>query len=120
MSVRHGSNEALNKRNKKKYELGSYPTKTKVNEEEDRRNEERKGGVLKTRLRKASKANVLDPEKEKYFLTQIKGVKENPANRNYARENIVTKGALIETEKGDAKVTSRPGQNGIVNAVLVK
>lgn len=120
MSVRHGTNEAMKKRNKKKYELGSYPTKTKVDEDEDRVNEERKGGVTKTRLNKASKANVFDPEKESYFMVKIEGVKENPANRNYARENIITKGALIETDKGEAKVTSRPGQDGVVNAVLVK
>ncbi len=120
MSVRHGSKEALNKRNKKKYELGSYSTKTKVSEEDQRKEVSRKGGVLKTRLKKASKANLLDPKKNSYTIAKITGVKNNPANRNYARESVVTKGAIIETDKGDAKVTSRPGQDGVVNAVLVK
>ena len=33
---------------------------------------------------------------------------------------IITKGALIETELGKAIVTSRPGQDGVVNALLVE
>ena len=44
---------------------------------------------------------------------------ENTANPNYVRQNIITKGSVIETEKGKAKVTSRPGQHGVVNAVLL-
>jgi small subunit ribosomal protein S8e len=34
--------------------------------------------------------------------------------------NIVTRGAVIETGVGRARVTSRPGQSGQVNAVLVE
>ncbi|MFB6184110.1 MAG: 30S ribosomal protein S8e, partial [Haloarculaceae archaeon] len=45
---------------------------------------------------------------------------ENPSNPNYARRNIITKGAIIETSEGRARVTSRPGQDGQVNAVLVE
>jgi small subunit ribosomal protein S8e len=44
---------------------------------------------------------------------------ENTANPNYVRQNIITKGSIIGTEKGNAKVTSRPGQHGVVNAVLM-
>jgi small subunit ribosomal protein S8e len=33
---------------------------------------------------------------------------------------IVTKGCIVETELGKAKVTSRPSQHGIVNAILVE
>jgi len=50
----------------------------------------------------------------------IEDVTENGANPNYARRNIITKGAIIETDAGTARVTSRPGQNGQVNAVLVE
>jgi small subunit ribosomal protein S8e len=35
------------------------------------------------------------------------------------RRAIITKGAIIETSKGNARVTSRPGQCGIINAVLL-
>ena len=51
---------------------------------------------------------------------KIKSVLENPANMQYVRRNIITKGSIIETDAGNALVTSRPGQNGIVNAVAVK
>ncbi|MCE4622698.1 MAG: 30S ribosomal protein S8e, partial [Desulfurococcales archaeon] len=33
---------------------------------------------------------------------------------------IIVKGAIIETTEGKAIVTSRPGQDGVVNAVLIK
>jgi small subunit ribosomal protein S8e len=51
---------------------------------------------------------------------EIENVAENAANPNYARRNIVTRGAVIETSEGRARVTSRPGQDGQVNAVLVE
>jgi len=47
-------------------------------------------------------------------------VLENPANRHFVRRNILTKGTIIETVKGKAKITGRPGQEGMVNAVLIK
>ena len=50
---------------------------------------------------------------------EIEDVVENPANPNYVRRNIVTKGAVIQTSEGRARVTSRPGQTGQVNAVLL-
>ena len=46
-------------------------------------------------------------------------VGDNPANRDFARRKIITKGAIIKTKRGNARVTSRPGQNGTVDAVLV-
>jgi len=47
-------------------------------------------------------------------------VVESPSNVNYIRRNIMTKGSLIKTEKGVARITSRPGQEGSLNAVLLK
>ena len=38
---------------------------------------------------------------------------------NYVRQNIITKGAVIMTDAGKARVTSRPGQSGSINAVLI-
>ncbi|HDN05822.1 MAG TPA: 30S ribosomal protein S8e, partial [Candidatus Bathyarchaeota archaeon] len=43
----------------------------------------------------------------------------NPANVDYDRRGVITKGAIIETSLGLARVTSRPGQNGVINAVLI-
>lgn len=51
---------------------------------------------------------------------KILSVAENSANSQFVRRNIITKGAIIETELGKARVTSRPGQTGTVNAVLIK
>jgi small subunit ribosomal protein S8e len=50
----------------------------------------------------------------------LKTEKENPANRNFARMNILTKGAIVDTEVGSIRITSRPGQHGLVNAVLLE
>ena len=50
---------------------------------------------------------------------KIEIVTANPANRHYVRRNIMTKGTIIKTDKGDARVTSRPGQDGVINAVLI-
>ncbi|HLD05374.1 MAG TPA: 30S ribosomal protein S8e [Candidatus Nanoarchaeia archaeon] len=66
-----------------------------------------------------NQANVLDPKTKKITVVEIKNIKENPANRHYVRRNIMTKGAVIETPKGLARITNRPGQEGCVNAVLV-
>ena len=43
----------------------------------------------------------------------------NSANPNYVRRNIITKGAIVETPEGNAKVTSRPGQDGVINGILI-
>lgn len=65
-------------------------------------------------------ASLADPNTKKVFPSKILSVKENPANPHYVRRNIITKGAIIETEAGLARVTSRPGQDGIIQAVLLK
>jgi small subunit ribosomal protein S8e len=52
--------------------------------------------------------------------SKILKVSKNTANRDYERRGVISKGAVIETEAGSALVTSRPGQNGVVNAVLIK
>ena len=63
-------------------------------------------------------ANVIEKGKSK--KVKILSVLKNTADPQFVRRNIVTKGALIQTELGEARVTSRPGQAGTVNAVLVK
>ncbi|MFB5632589.1 MAG: 30S ribosomal protein S8e [Nitrosopumilus sp.] len=47
-------------------------------------------------------------------------VLDNATNNDYKRRGIITKGAILETQEGKCKVVSKPGQNGIVNAILVK
>jgi len=52
--------------------------------------------------------------------TKILKVLDNATNNDYKRRGIITKGAILETQDGKCKVVSKPGQNGIVNAILVK
>ena len=103
---------------KKQYELGSDPTLTKVDTKR-KKSLRLMGGNKKTRLLSVETVNVLDPKTKKHSVVKIKNVTGNPANRNYIRRNILTKGAVIETDLGKAKVTSRPGQEGTLNAVLI-
>jgi len=63
-------------------------------------------------------ANLI--KKGKAQKTKIKNVLETPSNRFLARQNILVKGAIIDTEIGKAKITNRPSQEGIVNAVIIE
>ena len=106
-------------RKKRKSDSGSIPTYTKVGKIK-KRADRVLGGNVKTRLLDTDIANVMNPKTKKSFKTKIKSVIENPANRHYVRRNIITKGTIIDTEKGKAKVTSRPGQEATVNAILIE
>ena len=105
-------------RAKRKFELGKIPLLTKLGERKTKK-QRTIGGNSKTKLLKAEYANVSDSKTKKIKKVKIKGVLENPANKNYVRRNILTKGTVIETEIGKARITSRPGQEGVVNAVLI-
>ena len=104
---------------KKKFnELGSDPTLTRL--AAIRRKAERiSGGHIKHRLLSTDSANIYDPKSGKHKMAKIKSVIENPANSNYIRRNFLTKGAIIVTDIGKARITSRPGQEGTVNAILL-
>jgi len=106
-------------RKPRKYELGSYPTETELSENDVREVERVFGGNTKIRLKYAASANVYDPKSKKWSKVRIVKVVEVPANREFARRGIIVKGAIIETELGRAKVVSRPGQDGVINAILI-
>ena len=103
-------------RNRKKHQLGRLPTETQVGEPRFRTVDAR-GNNEKTRALATNVANV--NQGGETVEATIEDVVENDANPNYVRRNIITKGALIETDAGTARVTSRPGQTGQVNAVAV-
>ena len=63
--------------------------------------------------------NVTDASTGKTSKADIDTVELNGANRNYVRRNIITKGAVVQTTLGKAKVTNRPGQDGSINAILL-
>ena len=101
-------------RNKKRYQLGREPAETTVGNPRlqiiDSRGTERKLRALSTNVAQLS-------DNGETTEVEIENVIENPSNVNYVRRNIITKGAVIETSEGTARVTSRPGQSGQVNAV---
>lgn len=102
---------------KKKYQRGRDFLPTLIGDKKIKHKRVRGGGAKKIVL-KANIANILiDGKAQK---AKILNVKENKADAQFIRRNIITKGAIIDTDLGKAKVTSRPGQHGMVNAVLVK
>ncbi|TQQ79641.1 30S ribosomal protein S8e [Halonotius roseus] len=101
---------------KKRHELGREPAETTVGDTRlqviDSRGTEDKLRALSTNVAQLADGGETTE-------VEIEDVVENPANVNYARRNIITKGAIIETSEGQARVTSRPGQVGQVNAVAL-
>lgn len=104
-------------RKKRKSELGRVPTMTKVGETK-RKTQRVLGGNVKRKILVTNEVSLFDGKK--HSKATIKSVVENEANRNFIRQNIITKGAVVDTDKGKAKITSRPGQAGALSAVLVK
>ena len=105
---------------KRKYWMGRFPTETRLGDRERRVLIRVRGGNYKVRLKVAAFANVVDPETKRAFKVRILRILETPDNPHHARRGIITKGAIIETELGKARVTSRPGQDGVINAVLIE
>ena len=107
----------IKSRKKKKYEVKGQVTKIKIGEEK-RKTKRIRGGNEKIILLKAKFVNV--QTKDKKVKTEIKNVLETPSNRFLARQNILTKGTIVETELGKVRVTNRPTQEGVVNGKLVE
>ncbi|MEM0095507.1 MAG: 30S ribosomal protein S8e [Candidatus Bathyarchaeia archaeon] len=105
-------------RGKRKFEQGSFPTETVLGEPK-RKVERRRGGNLKVRVLSEKYACVTDLKTGKTEKAEILRVVRNPANVDYDRRGVITKGTIVETSLGLARVTSRPGQNGVINAVLI-
>ncbi|MBN1275383.1 30S ribosomal protein S8e [Candidatus Woesearchaeota archaeon] len=78
-----------------------------------------KGGREKNRLLSIGVVNVVDA-KGKHVQAKIERVAENAANRHFVRRNILTRGAVVVTDKGKVRVTNRPGQEGSLQGVFVE
>lgn len=105
-------------RKKRLIDLGRQPSLTAIGPKKMRAIHGR-GFTQKSRLLVAEQVNLYDPKTKKYSIAKIQLVTDNPANKHYVRRNIITKGAIVQTDKGKARITSRPGQHGICNGVLV-
>ena len=102
---------------KKLHFVGGTFTATKVGEKDIRQNNFARGNTFKVKLKAAKFVNVLTPQGMKKVA--MRTVLETLDNRHYARQNIVTKGAVVDTEIGKVKITNRVGQDGVVNGKLL-
>lgn len=105
-------------RSKRKKELTRYPANTKISETIKSKSIRVCGANVKRKLLSGNSVNIVD-KKGKSTKTTIANVVENSANPHLVRRNILTKGAIIETSLGKAKISNRPGQEGCINATLV-
>ena len=106
-------------RKKRKYELGGEAIYPRIGEEK-RNVVTTKGGGRKVKLSSLLFVNVLHTKNKTAKKVKILDVVTNPANPDLARRKIVTRGAIVDTELGKAKITSRPTQHGVANAVLIE
>jgi len=104
---------------KKKYALRGYTRKVKLGEKKPKFIRER-GGNKRIVLLSENFANIIDKETNKTKKVKIENVLETPSNRFLARQNILIKGAIIQTELGKARITNRPSQEGMVQGILIK
>ena len=103
-------------RDKKLAHMGGVFSSTKVADEPRRETIRKRGGTTRVRPKRSAFVNVVVEGKSK--RVKIEGVIESH-NPHYARQNIITRGAILNTSLGKVRVTNRVGQDGLVNGVLV-
>lgn len=103
---------------RRKYEIDRYPNEAVTGAQVTITRNVR-GRNRKTALKTIDFVNLATGD-SKVKKAKILKVLENATNNDYQRRGIITKGAILETQEGKCRVVSKPGQTGIVNAVLVK
>jgi small subunit ribosomal protein S8e len=106
-------------RGRRKFEIDRYPNEALFVENHIKTRRVR-GNNKKTAVKFGAFVNLADPGSKKTTNSKILQVVKNPANKDYERRGVISKGAMLETEFGIARVISRPGQDGCINAVLIK
>ncbi len=109
-----GRRRAFN--DKRLSQVGGVFTSTKVGAADLRKKRRTRGGASALKLRKALTINVVTKTGAK--KAKIVKVLESH-NPEFVRMNIMTKGAVVETDLGKVRITNRVGQDGIVNGVLI-
>ena len=102
---------------RRKYETDRYPNEA-INGAQVTITRRIRGNNRKTALKSVDFVNLAS-NNSKVKKTKILKVLENTTNNDYKRRGIITKGAILETEDGKCRVVSKPGQDGIVNAILL-
>ena len=104
-------------RSRRKYEMNRFPNEALLGEPIMVTRKVR-GKNIKTSLKTINFVNLaIDSNVKK---VKILKVLENATNNDYKRRGVISKGAILETTEGKCRVVSRPGQHGVVNAILVK
>ncbi|MHC1592229.1 MAG: 30S ribosomal protein S8e [Candidatus Helarchaeales archaeon] len=78
------------------------------------------GGNYKLKVLQTEFVNVAIPKSNKTRRVKIKSLLSNPGNIDYERRKVITRGAIVETELGPVQITSRPGQHGQLNGILLE
>jgi small subunit ribosomal protein S8e len=105
-------------RTRRKYEIDRYPNEP-INGAQVTITRQVRGNNRKTALKSIDFVNLSTGD-AKVKKTKILKVIENTTNNDYKRRGIITKGAILEIQEGKCRIVSRPGQNGIANAILLK
>ena len=104
-------------RTRRKYEIDRFPNEPTIGEEVTVTRKVR-GKNLKTSVKTIDFVNLaINSEVKKVKIVRVL---ENATNNDYQRRGVISKGAILETAEGKCRVVSRPGQDGVVNAILVK
>ncbi len=106
-------------RKKRKRELERPRIDTVIGNVTKSKKQRTMGGNMKMKLFSTNYINVTDPSNNKTSKVKILRFESNAASKDLNRRHILTKGAIVETELGNAKITSRPGQHGVLNGMLI-
>jgi|SRR3989344_6200050 len=110
----------IKRRKRKFYEIVGQKRIVKLGEIK-RKSKRTSGGNKKNFLLTGKIVNVYTKNRPgKKEKVEIKNVLETPSNKFLARQNIITKGTILQTEIGKVKVTNRPSQEGMINGVLIE
>lgn len=110
------------KRRHSKVRKTNYPgkfTKTTLGDKKVK-HEKTLGGNQKKKLKSGKEILVNNPDTGESEKRIAKDVLDNEADPDFARRDIITKGAILGTEQGKIRVTSRPGQDGILTGIPVE
>ena len=106
-------------RKKRKRVLSRAPINTVIEMPEKKKQQRVMGGNYKLKLFASSYINVTDQATNKTSKVKILKFENNDASKDLNRRKVLTKGAVVETELGKAKITSRPGQHGVLSGILI-
>lgn len=103
---------------RRKYETDRYPNEA-VSGAQVTVTRRTRGSNSKTALKSVDFVNLAAPGAA-VKKSKILKVLENATNNDYQRRGIITRGAVLETAEGRCRVVSKPGRDGVANAVLLK